>query len=528
MKVKYPSLILWSALALGWSADWLFYGKPLGISLLIFSVFILLVLGITSLREDVAPVVENLWFMLPLVFFASMVFVRANPTLMFGNVLAVLVLLAYVAFFYANGRFSALSLPDAVIMPARVAMASTYHASIVVGDGVNTEQFKMNGRHNLLPILRGGLLALPILLVFLYLLTSADWVFNQFVNDFFMLDSWDNLFTWVWRLILIGIVTWLMAGGLAYALAVRKSATSDESLVDAGLDAFRRVITLGFIESSTILVLVNLLFASFVSIQFTYLFGGQQNIGLGEGYTYAEYARRGFFELLAVAILSLALLIGLNWLTSRTSKKQIRFFNFLSTPLIGFVLVMLVSAMRRMGLYEATYGYSELRLYVYVFMAWLGVLLVWFILTLWTRPDYFALGVVLVAMAYLGTLNVLNPDVLIVRQNMAHYRATGKLDAIYLVTLSDDAVPDLVAALAEVRNDPQKVLDPACLYLYGDVERTEAPSDEECQTTMAAILQADLNGRYQTKTLDTSWRSWQSFHLARWRAYRALLPLQGS
>ena len=81
----------------------------------------------------------------------------------------------------------------------------------------------------------------------------------------------------------------------------------------------------------------------------------------------------------------MGLILGLNWLTRRESKRQIRFFNILSSVLILFVLVLLLSAFRRMMLYEAAFGYTELRLIVYVFMGWLGLLLLWFLATLWRR-----------------------------------------------------------------------------------------------------------------------------------------------
>ncbi len=67
---------------------------------------------------------------------------------------------------------------------------------------------------------------------------------------------------------------------------------------------------LGFTESTVVLIAVDLLFALFVFIQFRYLFGGQANI-TPVGYTYSEYARRGFGELVAVAFLSLGLILGL-------------------------------------------------------------------------------------------------------------------------------------------------------------------------------------------------------------------------
>jgi hypothetical protein len=177
---------------------------------------------------------------------------------------------------------------------------------------------------------------------------------------------------------------------------------------------------------------------------------------------------------------------------------------------------MLASAFQRMRLYEAAYGYTELRLYVIVFIIWLAVLLIWFALTLWRWPDRFAIGMFVVAAGYLATLNLLNPDAFIVRQNLARYRASGDLDAAYLVRLSADAVPGLYRTLAEVQGDGQPVFSLSCDPYWAD------ENEEECMTTLSGILFEDLLDRYSDMQEDAGWRRWQSFHLSRQRAYQLM------
>src|SRR6185369_16696657 len=78
----------------------------------------------------------------------------------------------------------------------------------------------------------------------------------------------------------------------------------------------KKIFSIGIIESLIVLGSVDLLFAAFVLIQFAYFFGGQRNISL-EGLTYSDYARRGFFELVAVSVLTLALVLLLEGATLR-------------------------------------------------------------------------------------------------------------------------------------------------------------------------------------------------------------------
>lgn len=504
---------LWLALALGWVADQLFYGQQLGISVLLFVGLLLVSLWLNGRSQPLTP--RNRWLILPLLFFASMVFIRANPFLTFLNTVATLCLLASIAFFYAAGQVSSLSVLGLGLLPLRVAGNAVAHTPLLLAQTIDTQAMQLRGRQNLLPLLRGALLALPVLAVFTALLASADLAFANLIETVFQFEFLPDLATLMGRGLFILVMAWFVAGGLVYALARReadKLSVDDRGLVEKGADWLRQRFPLGFVETMTVLGLVDGLFLLFTAVQFTYLFGGRRNIG---DFTYAEYARRGFFELVAVAVLSLGLILGLNWLAQRENKQQIRWFNILSSLMVGFVLVMLVSAWRRMALYEATYGYTDLRLIVFVFIGWLAVLLGWFLLTLWRRPERFAIGLLLCVIGFVATLNLLNPDAFIVRRNLAHYEQTGELDVYYLVGLSADAVPMLVVAETAVSHDPQTAPDYAC-------NRADySPEAPECQVTLGTILSRNLDAR-RDQLAPTSWQNWPSFNLSRQHAWRIL------
>ncbi len=515
LPLQAPVRLLKTAVILSIVADWLFYGKPLGISLLLFVTLAVGGLWWNGRRENSTLAKGNLWLLLPLFFFASMAFLRTNSTLTTLNVLAVVCLLAYLAFFYAAGRVENLGLLGYALLPLRVFGRSVALAAPVIRPSVNMATVRENGRRRLFPLLRGLLLALPVLFIFTLLLTSADLIFADYVDELFSLSIFDRLGEWLWRGTLILLLTGLLSGGLALALT-RHAEEEEQSVLERGLASLPRLLSLGFIETGTILVLVNMLFTAFVAIQFTYLFGGAANV-TEAGYTFADYARRGFFELLTVAILTMLLVLGLNWLTRRESKGQIRLFNGLGSVLVGLVLVMLVSAWRRMALYEAAFGYTELRLIVYVSMGWLGLTLVWFLLTLWLRPERFAIGALLAVIGFVVTLNLINPDLFIARQNLDRYVQSGDLDAAYLATLSDDAVPQLIRGLTATIGDAEVQQTPACSR--GWVMDYE---EEDCYATPHEILLTELNGRYQAFTADMTWRRWPSFNLPRWQAFGLL------
>ncbi len=498
IRTKSPIRILLVALALGWSVDLLFYGKALGISAPLFVLLLMAALFGLGRLEGAPPVRRNLWLLAPLIFFAGMVFVRANAFVTFLNVVAILVLLGLLAHFYAAGHPQRLGLIGYPIILLRTAGNALLRPAPLVSASVDLQAARQRGGRNLLPVIRGLLLALPVLVIFTLLLASADLVFADYLEDLFDLDILPDVLEWLWRGIIVLGSAWFLAGGLAYALG-RSQASDEQGAVEKALGSLAQAVRLGFVEVATVLISVDLLFLVFVGIQFAYLFGGRANITV-EGYTYAEYARRGFFELVAVSVLTLGLILGLRWLTRRETPRQARIFNGLSSLMVGLVLVILASAFQRLRLYEAAYGYTQLRLYSHVFMVWLAVAFVWFLITLWrwpldrlgTGPDRFAIGAFVAAVGFLITLNAINPDAFIAEQNLARYQATGKLDAYYLTRLSEDAVPVLVLAVDRVTGDEREVLS------------------------------EHLRHRLESVEASPRWRSWPSFHLARRRAYELL------
>jgi hypothetical protein len=389
-RIKLPSLTLLVALALGWSVDLFFYGKALGISVPLFVLLLVIAFFGLSWLEGVRPAWCNLWLLVPLIFFATMVFVRANPFVTFLNVRVSLLLLGLIAHFYAAGRVERLGLVGyPIVLLLTMANALTQPPPLMSASAT-LKAAREQGSRNLLPVVRGCLLALPVLAIFTWFLASADLIFADYLEDILHLEFLSDPLELLWRGVIILGVAWFLAGGLAYALS-RGRMSANENALEKALDSLAQAISLGFIEVTTVLILVDLLFLVFVWIQFTYLFGGQANVTL-EGYTYAEYARRGFFELLAVSVLTLGLILGLHRLVRCETGWQRRIFNGLSSLMVGLVLVILASAFQRLLLYEAAYGYTQLRLYSHVFMVWLAVTFVWLLATLWLRPDRFAIG----------------------------------------------------------------------------------------------------------------------------------------
>ena len=424
----------------------LFYPDSLGLNVPVYMTLATVVILFMAWRVPDPINRRNLWVIVPMLFFALMVAVRAAPMMIALNLMATLALgTLFIRYIRSQQAIDTAPLSDHIFTPLDVGLYTIYAPFVEVGHSfsfVRERSWKDIG--NLGAVIRGLVFAVPVLLVFGVLLGSADEVFADSFSGIFDWLFSANVFDFIDPLFVAGVMGWLMLSALSYALARRipeLEGVPDEE--NPQLKKQRPSFRIGIIESTMVLGSVALLFGFFVMIQFTYLFGGQANIA--ETLNYSQYARRGFFELVAVAVLVLGMILFFDHITLRRDNRQGILFRGLAIVIVGLTMVMLVSAWKRMELYELAYGFTYLRVLTHVFMFWLAVLLVFAILDVMrVRTNIFALGVLLSCIGYIGTLNVMNIDNYIAERNIQAYLAEETevdLDICYLRTLSVDASP---------------------------------------------------------------------------------------
>lgn len=359
---------------------------------------------------------------------------------------------------------------------------------------------------HLAPIARGLLLAVPVLLVFGALFASADAIFATIAG---------NLFDWqidfggiVERASLAFGIAWLVAGLLAVAggidpqMSVRadRPAPAMQSLGAAVASPAPAYPRLGETEAVTVLAAVVGLFGLFVGLQLAYLFGGLDTLSAA-GITYADYARRGFFELVAATGLAAGLVIVLHGVVEHRG----RAFVGAALVLALLTVAILASAGLRLRLYQEAYGWTELRFYVYATIAWMGIGIAGgSVLLPRDRLRWLGHLVAIAAVAVLVAVNVVGAQRHVADENVARLLdparvpADGRtgLDVWYAISLGDDAVPALVAALPALSVADRELVMADLADRWAELNRPEA----------------------------TGWPGW---NLARERARDALRPLFG-
>lgn len=427
-------------LALLW--NYLFFDVGIGISVFVFATVLLAaVFGFAKYQQ--VPLQKTWWLVLLIVFFALMPAVRASGFLTFLNVCATFALLMLLAHALVGTPTFLMRLRDyaalVVVVPFRM-----------LGKGLATTALlgqvhsKVKNRDTWLRALKGGLMALPILLIFGLLFSQADLAFSKFLSGFIHISISERMLGHVI------FTSFAFAAGLSFLSYIFFTQKEDAPTAASKPDSAPEGRAL---ETAVFLGLIALLFLVFIAFQITYLFGGEANIA-GAGFTYAEYARQGFWELLMVALLSLLVLLAAEHHAGAETKRDQR---FLAPALVltGEVIVVIISAFKRFSLYIDAYSLTELRFYVAGFIVLLLVLfLLLAIKFIKAKPEqFFTFGALLSAVAFLIVVNLINPDAFIARSNIARFVRTGSVDVYYVRSLSADATAQKLELYSKLQGE---------------------------------------------------------------------------
>ena len=497
---------------------------PWGLNAFLFvTAFAATLFALTKKRRPELLTANRVALMAAMVFFGSMFVIRDSIELRVYDTLAIIVIMGVLilASFGVNARIAgAFHYACGFVWSGLVSIFSTF---AVLGFDIDWKEMPgTRMSRTAFSILRGAAVAVPLILIFGALFSSADARFEVLANRVINFD----LNTIISHVLITSGLAWLSAGyfrgsivtpGFAasaaetsreaplenasatenagenysyFEKAAAEPAVADVSLPDNAtiLEHINRsdppnapvenaaakkkkrdwqnidstslpgVFTLGTIEIVIILGLIDVLFLTFVVIQVPYLFGGMEFIQNTPDFKLADYARRGFGELVAVAALVLPMLLVSHWLLRRETKRLEGIFRVLAGIQIALVFVIMASAVQRLVLLtgEAGYGMSTVRFYPMVCMLWLAVVFGWFALTVFRGArNNFAWGALWSAIAILGATNLMNPDAFIARTNIELMQHGREFDASYNADLSADAIPAVLSALPSMSFEDQ-------------------------------------------------------------------------
>lgn len=320
------------------------------------------------------------------------------------------------------------SVSGVVTAPLRVVGSVPATLRWLVRDAIRTRgQNRGASRRNVIAVL----ITVALLAAFGYLLAGADAAFAHMLS---MLVPPIRSNEWM---------RWLGSA----AAAVTVTAVAAHSLL-TGTTAPEPGSRLGLVRRAEWALPVGglvALFASFVAVQATVLFGGGEHVAATAGLTYAQYARAGFWQLLVVTGLTVIVVGVAAQIAPRSTASDRVLLRTLLGLLSALALVIVASALSRIAAYEQAYGFTRQRLLVTACELWLGVVFLLILVAgIQLRGRWVPRAALAAAVTALLGLAVLNPDAFIAQQNVNRLAKTHGIDVSYLSTLSADAVPALL------------------------------------------------------------------------------------
>lgn len=446
------------AIVVGSLAEILFGRSAVGVNAVILAAAILaaaILVRPTGARLDPA----DRWLPVAALVFAAFLALRADPLVVLADLAIAAALLGASLVALAGARVTRGTFLGALDLGVRLAFASAVGSASVlrgaqVGPPSSLVPTETRARYG--PVVRGFLFGLPLFVVFAVLFASADAVFGRWLET--VLSIRIDVGEFPGRALFAGAAAWFV-GGVLWAVAHEvRGWTRAPSIATRSLGAASAVtgppsvgLRLPSAEVVTILAGLNALFSVFVVLQLAYLFGGFDTLA-ATGLTYAEYARRGFFELVVAASIVGLLVVGLE----ATIVRRTRSYVAMLVALMGLTGIVLGSALLRLRLYQEAYGWTELRFYALAMMGFLAVGLVFAVgLVLTARSRWLPHSLVVAGLVVSAVVNLVGPQAFVTARNLERALDPSlvppggevALDADYLARLGDGAIPVVVGAL---------------------------------------------------------------------------------
>lgn len=315
-------------------------------------------------------------------------------------------------------------------------------------------------------ILLGLIISIPVVIVLILMLSHADRMFSLWIDK--IVDVLNISFGRILADIILTVITMLYVMPLVVTLRSGYHAKSVETPYNRPLDA---------IITTTVLFTASLVYLVFVAVQFQYLFAGSKRLPVG--FTYAEYCRRGFFELVFVTAVTTAVVAAVCMLTRHNDKDKLPAYTKAALLLISACdCVMIVSAARRLVIYVREYGMTIARFNVAVIIAFMAVCILVMALKIVFEKLKVSAVIGSTIIVLLAAYTVFNVDGFIAKYNVNRYLndSTKELDIEYIqYNLSPAAIPEL-DRLVETSSDPQ-IKDRAQDGILGIARRYSFGSD---------------------------------------------------
>lgn len=420
----------------------LFWNKEPGISVFIFTLACVLYLIYILNKNKKILNKKALILVIPIILLSSTYFIFNNILFKMLNIFVIVVLGIIMCIYLCKPK---LKCPD-FFKKVGCVIGGMFESISDLIDFFKIPEDKRDNKNleKLKKIGKALLITIPVILVVLLLLMSADQIFENIFDKIFLnigeVLSVEGIIKLVSRLLVI-LITFLFCGGFIINLV------ADNTLFTEDIESGKIEIKFENLTINMILTILNIIYLIFSVIQITNLFMHTNN---NPNFDYSNYARQGFFQLMFVSFINFAILIIANVNKSEKTKSQKVYNKVMSLLIVIFTIIIIVSAFYRMNLYQAAYGYTYLRIFVDFVLITEGLISIPIIIYLLGKKIDLLKSIIIITSFMYVLLNFINIDNFIAEKNIDRYfenPENSNFDINYLRKLGTDATAQMTRLL---------------------------------------------------------------------------------
>ncbi len=426
-------LCLWNSI--------LFYSQSLGVNVVLFTVPLCIFLVHVLKNKELIKNKYGLIYIIPIILLSASYFIYDNNVFKVLNVFVITLLYIFMYIFTINPTYKLGN-----IITNTFSLIFEPFGKIDNVFRLIKSNKKEKSNKNLGKILKSIAIIIPIVLLIIYLLSSADEVFRLFFNDIFEWIKNLTLERIIFELIGRGIIVFILftyiSSVLNYLIFNYKNVNNTEKVINKEYDTT---------TIKMLLTILNVIYVFFDIIQIRSLLLHRMAMDI----TYSEYAKRGFFELLVVSLLNLIFILIAK---KQENKNDGIYIKANSIIMVFLTLIIIASSFIRMYMYQDAYGCTFLRLMTYVVLITEVFMLVPTIMYILDSKIKVLRYYIPIAVFAYTIVNLFPVNGYIAKYNIDRYYSTGKLDIEYLTYYqTSDNIPELIKLYNKTDDEDIKI-----------------------------------------------------------------------
>lgn len=466
----------------------LFYGKEIGISMIIFEAILNGILLYIMNRKNKIINKNGLLLLVPIILLSSTYFIFASKVFYVSNILIIIVLniLMHTITTNKKGYFS-----KHLYTAFRISVDSLETVNEVIDYTKENAKSHIKDSNairkvDIKKLTTSILIVLAVVGVVIILLASADSIFAGMFSGIGKIITNLNIKNIVNTIIRLAIILAVYFLVLSFILKLQNQKHKEPKEIGNISDKYEFTLKL-------LLIALNLVYVVFCYIQISSLFLARINVNID----YATYARTGFFQLMFVSFINFAIIL----LSNKFNSKKEKIIKVLNIFLVIFTIIIVLSSMFRMYMYEMEYGLTYLRTFVYIIL--LTELAIFVPTTIYIfneKFDFIKIAFIIVLSVYC-VINFINIEKIIISKNISRKTTKVPTDYVYIQKIAtEDSYKMLEEKLKEnIENDKKVKIEKALLHI---INNNKEMKWQEFNISRWKVKQKNVNKEELTKQIE--------------------------